>query len=97
MDLVIDKVMQLQHIDITNSYRAVEDLAGTAIGQPFLAGIAEACLLPRSEITSASRAPSNTGVPIGTPRPRSWPCSMHLMVIHHRQLGLILVGVYRFP
>ena len=70
MDLVIDKVVQLQHVDVANSHRAVEHLAGAPIGQPFLARLAETGL-SRSEMTSASRAPSKTGVPIGTPRPRS--------------------------
>ena len=36
VDLVIDKVVQLQHVDIADSDRTVEDLTGAAIRKPFL-------------------------------------------------------------
>ena len=44
MDLVIHKVVQLQHIDVADRDRAVEDLASTSVCQPFLASVAEAGL-----------------------------------------------------
>ena len=92
MDLVIDKVVQLQHIDITDSHRAVEDLAGTAICQPFLAGIAEACLAEKRNHIRLARAIKHR-CPHRHTASKQLTLFQHLLVIHDLKLGLILVGV----
>ena len=66
VDLVVDQVVQLEHVDVAHRHLAVERSPvrpsnrspGPTCRDPAFSSIAD---------TSASRAPSNTGVPIGTP------------------------------
>ena len=44
VDLVVDKVVQLQHVDVADGHLAVELIAGTAVIQRRLTGNLQACL-----------------------------------------------------
>jgi len=64
--LVVDQVVELQHVHVADGHRAVEALAGAAVVQPGLAALGRSARRSMCLI-SPSVAPSNTGVAIGTP------------------------------
>ena len=47
MDLIVNQVMQLQVMHVTDGYRAVEVLAGTSVTQSYLTIAAERNALPQ--------------------------------------------------
>ena len=52
MDLVLDQVMQLQHVDVADGHLAVEELAGAPVAQPLLAAARQSrsCQLTLDEL-----------------------------------------------
>src|SRR3546814_19008722 len=48
MDLVVDLVVELQHVDIAHSHRPVEDRTGPSFDPRGLHGGVETCILPPS-------------------------------------------------
>ena len=47
MDLIVNQVMQLQVMHVTDGYRAVEVLAGTSVTQSYFTVAAERNALPQ--------------------------------------------------
>ena len=47
MDLIVNQVMQLQVVHVTDGYRAVKVLAGTSVTQSYLTVAAERNALPQ--------------------------------------------------
>ena len=75
MDLVVDEMVQLQHVDVADRHLAVEGLAGAPVVERHLARRIEARHLEHAARCRTSFAPSKTGVAKGTPRRRFWPSS----------------------
>jgi hypothetical protein len=67
VDLVVHEVVQLQHVHDADGDVLLERLAGAAVEEDRLTGLGQAGLLS-VVLTSVSRAPSNTGVAMCTPR-----------------------------
>jgi hypothetical protein len=92
VDLVVHEVVELQHVDVAHRHLAVEGVAGAAVEQRDLPrGIETRLHQHRRNV--ASRAPSNTGVPIGTPADEVGSELHHLLVVAGIQLGGIIVAV----
>ena len=66
VDLVVDQVRQLQHVDVADCDRLFELVAGHAVVQVGLARVGSPDC-SSSALISLSREPSNTGDPMNTP------------------------------
>ena len=65
--LVVDEVVQLQHVHVADRDRAIESLAGATVVQRRLTAVGRPGQLQQTFDFGSSGAPSNTGVAIGTP------------------------------